>query len=541
MKFPFAAVIASFTTTVASSQPTTNFKERCTTISSTLQLDYPFTVNIAEYLAPNVTVDPVSEGLNSTCVEQLAVFAPYPIPVGVCRLRLSVETTSQSETYVEVWLPEKWEGRRVLTTGTGGFSGCIQYSTLSLAASYGIASIGTDAGHNGTSAGAFYNQPEVFEDFSWRAVYASTVVGKAITKQFYEQDLGKSYYIGCSMGGRQGLTAVQRNPELFDGAVVGAPAHYYAGIMALYGIAVRELGFGSHAPLLGAEQWSWIQSEAIKQCDWIDGAEDGIIEDPTACHFDWTPLSCAWNATSTTCLTHAQIEAVSKLFAPVVHNGTTLHPTGFRHGYETVIAAFMSAPILGDAINEYYRYIIYSDISWNISTLTLDDALRAYTLDPANFSASNPDISAFRNRGGKIIHWHGAADQTIPEGASDAYYEAVKTKLNATVADLDGFYRYFKPGGVNHCVGGPGADLMGQAGGFVAASGPGDSMLESIVEWVENGNAPDFVRGTKLNSNGEVVFRRKHCKFPLVNAYIGTAGNGADEDGWRCVERKEQV
>ena len=83
MRFSFAASLAGFIVTAASSHPTTNFQERCTTIPEALQLDYPFTVNIAEYLAPNVTVDPVSEGLNSTCVEQLAVFAPYPIPVGV--------------------------------------------------------------------------------------------------------------------------------------------------------------------------------------------------------------------------------------------------------------------------------------------------------------------------------------------------------------------------------------------------------------------------------------------------------------------------
>ncbi|CAI6293966.1 unnamed protein product [Periconia digitata] len=541
-----ASVFVLIATSQASLKPK-NFQERCLALSQTVQSnDYPVTVNIADYIAPNVTLDPLSEGVNSTCAEQLAMLGPYPIPVGVCRLNLRVETSSQSETMVEVWLPERWEGGRVLTTGTGGLSGScniggwktgIQYSTLSFASSYGFVSIGIDAGHSGTSAGAFYNKPEVFEDFSWRAVYASTLVGKEITKQFYQQDLGKSYYMGCSMGGRQGWATIQRNPELFDGVVAGAPALDYAGLMALFGTALQEIRLGTDDPLLSAEQWSAIQYESFKQCDLIDGANDGILEDPKACHLDWKPLSCATNTTST-CLTTTQISAASKLFSPVLYNGTTLLPTGFDHGIELLLSSYLNTSIISETLTEYYRYIIYNDLTWNISTLSLSDAKYAHDLDRANFSAFDPDISAFRDRGGKVLHWHGAADMVIPAGISDAYYAAVQTKLNATTAQLDEFYRYFRTGGVYHCTDGPGASSMGQFGGLTTAGGttPEDNMLLRIVEWVERGGAPEFVEGAKVGVDGEVEFRRRHCKFPRVNVYSGD-GDGKDEDGWQCVER----
>jgi feruloyl esterase len=103
------------------SLPSSSFQERCVALAGNIDLDQPFTVNIAQYLPPNATIDYKAEGLNETCVAYNAT--AYPIPVGVCRLNLRVETTEQSEVYMEVWLPEHWEGR-LLTTGNGGLAGC---------------------------------------------------------------------------------------------------------------------------------------------------------------------------------------------------------------------------------------------------------------------------------------------------------------------------------------------------------------------------------------------------------------------------------
>jgi feruloyl esterase len=414
----------------------------------------------------------------------------------------------------------------------------IQYPELALGASYGFASFGTNAGHNGTSGGALYQQPDVLEDFVWRAVYTGANVGKSISKQFYGKDCGKSYYIGCSSGGRQGFKAVQQNPELFDGVVAGAPAVNILAHLAWFATARESLGFSANSSLLSIEQWAAVQKEALNQCDALDGASDGILEDPTACKFDWKPLVCTANSNSSSvCLTMAQVEGAAKLFAPVTFNGTFLH-SGHLHGYETDFITFLYLPLVTDWINEAFRYLVYEDLFWDFASFTTEDAFNAVVLNPGNISSFEGDISAFRNRGGKILHWHGTADQLLSMGMSDLYYNNVRMTLNASVAELDDFYRYFRASGVGHCSGGPGANYMGQTGGTAASDHPNDNMLMRMVAWVENGEAPEFVRGTKFVNDTTALgieFTRKHCKYPRVNMYKGT-GNGTDEEGWECVE-----
>jgi feruloyl esterase len=122
MYSPYLHVLVGLVTSSTATNPSANFKDKCTTLANNVKLDYPFTVNVAQYLPPNATIDLAAEGRNATCIEYQ--MDPYPIPVGVCRFSLKVTTSNTSETYVEVWLPEKWEGR-VLTTGNGGFNGCM--------------------------------------------------------------------------------------------------------------------------------------------------------------------------------------------------------------------------------------------------------------------------------------------------------------------------------------------------------------------------------------------------------------------------------
>jgi feruloyl esterase len=112
--FPLFGLLAT-----ALSIPSSSFQSKCAALASSIELDQPFTINVAQYLPANATIDYKAEGLNETCSDAVA----YPIPIGVCRLNLRVETTERSEVYMEVWLPENWEGR-LLTTGNGGLAGC---------------------------------------------------------------------------------------------------------------------------------------------------------------------------------------------------------------------------------------------------------------------------------------------------------------------------------------------------------------------------------------------------------------------------------
>lgn len=366
-------------------------------------------------------------------------------------------------------------------------------------------------------------------------MYTGTVVGKAITKQFYGRDCGKSYYIGCSSGGRQGWKAVQQNPELFDGVIAGAPAFDFFAHLAWFGYAFETLGFNTSS--VSATQWEAVQNEVMKQCDGLDGAHDGILEDPTACKFDWKPLLCSAGSNSSNCLTPAQVNSAAKLFAPISYEGTFLDP-GHLHGYETTLIAYLYTSLVQGWITEGYRYVVYQNLDWNPSTLSLKDAVTALQANPSNLQTFDADISAFRDRGGKIMHWHGTADPLLSPAISNLYYTKVQQALKASVADLDHFYRYFRASGVGHCAGGPGANRMGQMSRTGAGDDPDDNMLMRIVEWVEKGHAPEYVRGTKyVNDTAAlgVEFKRKHCRYPKVNVYKGS-GNGTDEEGWRCVE-----
>lgn len=323
---------------------------------------------------------------------------------------------------------------------------------------------------------------------------------------------------------------------MFDGVIAGAPAIDFWAVVSFYGYAFQDLGFNTSSVTLA--QWAAVQQEILSQCDGLDGAKDGILEDPAACIFDWKPLVCSTVSNSSTCLTTDQVEAAAKLFRPITYNGQFIHP-GHNHGYEPDLIGIEYSGIISTWLLETFRYVIYENPSWDLESFTIADVLYAIQQDRAGAQVNtfNGDISAFRDRGGKILHWHGLADQYLSSRMSDLYYNKVRSTLKASVADLNDFYRYFRASGVGHCSGGPGANFMGQLGGDVTVDTPDDSMLRRIIEWVEEGDAPEFVRGTKFINDTAALgidFTRRHCKYPKVNRYFGEH-EGLYEGGWTCV------
>ncbi|KAF2791093.1 feruloyl esterase B-1 [Melanomma pulvis-pyrius CBS 109.77] len=511
-----------------------SFSSKCTSFGSSLHIgSHPFNVTIAQYLPAASVINTTAEGSNVTCAGYND--AP-PISVNLCRIGLTVKTEGEGEVILETWLPEEWNGR-FLSAGNGGFAGCIQYQDIAYGVSYGFATVGTNNGHNGTSAGAFFHQPEVLRDFVWRALYTGVEVGKDITKQFYHKESCKSYYIGCSTGGRQGWKAAQAYPELFDGIIAGAPAIAWNGQLGWFGEMLTSLGTNTSATWLDAANWAAVQEEVMAQCDGLDGAVDGILEDTRKCRLDVTPLLCSSNGDKEGCLSQIQAETMEKVFSPFLVDGEVQH-SGASHGYESALYEAFVGPLLEGWLQEWYAYVVYQDLSWTRANFSIDDVHAAFALNPYNVQTFDTDLSAFRDLGGKILHWHGQADQLLAVGNSDRYYDSVKATMNATSTELDEFYRYFRISGINHCFGGPGAGMLGQGGGVAAGNDPDDNMLMRIVAWVEEGAAPEFVRGTKFVNDTPslgVEFTRRHCKHPAVNVYTGT-GNGTDEAGWTCVE-----
>jgi feruloyl esterase len=487
---------------------------------------------------PNVTVysgTHIAAGTNITLPQYASLETcnrPYQVvDVEICRLAMYVNTSDNSGIHLEAWLPSNWTGR-FLSTGNGGTGGCIQYEDIAYGASFGFAAVAANNGHNGTS-GVEFAIPDVLEDFVWRSLYTETVVGKAVVKAFYEQDYTKSYYLGCSTGGRQGFKMAQSYPELFDGIVAGAPAMAFNNLTSWSGHFLPITGTNTSDTFLSPAQWAMVQADVMKQCDGLDGVVDGILEDPELCHYKPITLQCPSTATNTSaCLSAAQVKTVSAVLADYYgENGALVYPR-LQPGAEAASAEVILTGAAFPYTRDWYRYAILNDSTWDPATLNSTYAAQAADLNPFNAETWEGDLSAYRNKGGKLLHYHGQADPIISSANSPRYYEHVVTTMGAPPAELDDFYRFFRISGMGHCSGGVGAWQIGQdAGGDVD---PQKNVLMRMVEWVEKGSeaAPESVTGVKyidvslagfvgMSANlidvrvGHPVFRRRIRKEAL--------------------------
>ena len=234
----------------------------------------------------------------------------------------------------------------------------IQYRDIAYGTQYGFAAVATNNGHNGTSGGAFFHAPEVLKDFAGRALYTGVQVGKDIATQFYKRKPGKSYYIGCSTGGRQGWYAAQNYPDLFDGIISGAPVLAFSGQLVFTASTLTTLGNNTSVQWLDAVHWAAVGAEVMKQCDALDGAVDGILEDTRKCQLDLIPLLCSTDAGRKGCLNEAQAEVVKKVFSPFVVDGKVVH-SGASHGYESAFFPTITSSTVEAWVYEWYAYVVY--------------------------------------------------------------------------------------------------------------------------------------------------------------------------------------
>jgi pimeloyl-ACP methyl ester carboxylesterase len=190
-----------------------------------------------------------------------------------------------------------------------------------------FASVGTDNGHDGGGgsdpgdAHQFLNNPEVVNDFAFRAIHVGAEIGKQIVKRYYARAPAKSYFLGCSTGGRQGTQAALKFPDDFDGIVGGAPATDFNHAIGAVGMISRYFG----APASPSEAspkwitpdlWALVSAEILRQCDSLDGVVDEIISDADACEFRPEALQCTIDETAN-CLTPTQAEALRNLYSPL--------------------------------------------------------------------------------------------------------------------------------------------------------------------------------------------------------------------------------
>ncbi|KAB8252939.1 tannase and feruloyl esterase-domain-containing protein [Aspergillus flavus] len=394
------------------------------------------------------------------------------VTVDLCRVALYVETSNRSSVTTEIWLPRNWTGR-FLGTGNGGIDGCIKYEDLAYGAANGFAVVGSNNGHNGTTAASFYQNSDVLADFAWRA----TVIGKEITQAFYGEPHRKSYYLGCSLGGRQGINSAVEFPDDFDGIIAGSPAVDFNSLVSWRASFFPITGSANSTDFISVSTWKdLIHAEVLTQCDTLDCVNDGIIEDPSLCNFCPEALKCTDDRINN-CLSPAQVEIVRKVFSPMYGEDGQLIFPAMQPGSEL------------EAADQLYtgKPFRYSKVA--------DD------LNPQNIRTWPNDLSNYEKRGGKIITFHGQQDGKITSFNTERFYNHLATAMNMSSSELDNFFRFFRISGMSHCSSGPGAWAFGQGGSPAPAMTPfngNENILAALVAWVEHGVAPETITGTNI-------------------------------------------
>ncbi|OGM47214.1 feruloyl esterase B precursor [Aspergillus bombycis] len=424
---------------------------------------------------------------------------PYQVvPVDLCRVALYLETSNRSSVTTELWLPRNWTGR-FLGTGNGGIDGCIKYEDLAYGAANGFAVVGSNNGHNGTTAASLYQNSDVIADFAWRALHLSTVIGKQVTNAFYGESHTKSYYLGCSLGGRQGIHSAVDFPDDFDGIVAGSPALDFNNLVSWRASFFPITGSTDSAEFINVSTWkNVIHPEVLVQCDTLDCVDDGIIEDPTLCNFRPEVLMCT-NDRKDNCLSPAQVEIVRKVFSPMYGEDGQLIFPAMQPGSELEAADKLYAGKPFSYSEEWFQYVVY-DPSWDPAEFDIHDAKVTDDLNPQNIRTWPNDLSNYAKRGGRIITFHGQQDGKITSFNTVRFYNHLLTTMNLSASELDNFFRFFRISGMSHCSSGPGAWAFGQGGSPAPTMTPfnsNENVLAALVAWVERGIAPETITGTK--------------------------------------------
>ena len=432
-----------------------------------------------------------------------------------CRVAATLKPSADSNIKIEVWLPAaNWNGK-FMGVGNGGFSGAIGYGAMREPLLRGYAVASTDTGHEGGGADASWalGHPEKQIDFGYRAVHEMTLKAKAFVAAFYETAPRLSYWNGCSSGGKQGLKEAQRFPDDYNGIIAGAPANNWVHLLTSM-MAIAQAVRVDPASAIPQTKYPLINDAVMAACDQLDGVKDGVLENPQRCRFDPAVLQCK-GAVSDSCLTQPQVAALKKVYAPVRNSRTQSEiypglPVGSELGWANLPQPFG----IGET---HFKFIVFENPAWDFKTMNFDaDVAHAEAVDAkvGQFTATDPDLSAFKRRGGKLLQYHGWNDQQISAQNSVNYRDSVVAKMGG-VQQTDDFYRLFMVPGMLHCGGGPGTDRF-------------DS-IAALEKWVEGGVAPARLEASH-QTNGNVDRTRPLCPYPQIAVYSGSGSTDATEN-----------
>ena len=443
----------------------------------------------------------------------------------------------------EVRLPAQgWNGKFYMA-GCGGFCGTLDsdrpgfVNAMNHGLKRGYAAAATDSGHWGASvvdARWAWNNRLAEIDWGWRGVAETTRAAKEILKAYYGQPQQKAYFAGCSTGGRQANMAAWKFPNDFDGIVSGSPALDYPGLVATFFAWVVQANAGPDGKdVLNKAKVSLIQKKAVEACDAKDGVTDGLIDDPRACDFRPAALQCA-AGDQPDCLTRDEATVVEKWYAGARNGkGEQLYPGGVPVGSEAFWPLWLTGMEKGGGrllpvfAADFLRYMAFAEDpgeSYTPAQFDFDKDPQRLAPMQAIYNSDNPDLSKFRERGGKLLMYHGWADPLVTPQKTVDYYEAVETKMGGRAATQD-FLRLFMIPGFDHCglQAGPGIDQHGL------------DPLTALETWVEKGEAPQSLLATKRDKDGKTLWTRPLCPYPQRATYNGS-GDRSDAASFACAD-----
>jgi feruloyl esterase len=432
------------------------------------------------------------------------------IPIPICRI---VGVISPAINF-EVWLPtENWNGK-FQEVGNGGLAGSISFSDMRTALTRNYATASTDTGHSSNAPGdVWWTDPQQIKDYGYRSIHELTVAAKAMIRGFYGADPQYSYFNGCSTGGRQAFIEAQRYPDDYNGIIAGAPVYRVIQLRARH-VWTWQCNHEdlSEAHAIPTSKLPTIFNAVVAACDGLDGLVDGQVDDPRRCNFNPSSLLCQ-GTDNATCLTAPQVETLQCMYAG---------PRNPRTGEQFYPGVPMTSELdQGQSIGivpnpqytTFFNYTVFENPNYDFRSFNFDSDLdfalnKTYGGETLDFihTADNPDLSAFKSRGGKMIIYHGLSDPLPNPTETIRYYEQAVT---ASGNPSDQFLRLFLFPNVGHC-------------GGSAPGGPNTwDPVPPLEQWVENGIAPDKVIASRV-AGGVVTRTRPICAYPQAARYTGS-------------------
>jgi tannase/feruloyl esterase len=422
---------------------------------------------------------------------------------------------------------ENWNGK-FSVAGCGGFCGSLRpdkpgYSnSMNEALRSGYAVIQTDGGHQAESWDTDWaiGDDTALGLFAGQWIPHAVATGRGLIEAFYGESPSRSYFSGCSNGGRLGMYAAQRFPEYFDGIAAGGSIMDLTGSSGVHGLWLLQATRDAEGhPVIDQAKLPLLQEHVMKRCDRLDGVADGAVSRPELCEPDVIALQCA-GEDNRECFSVVEVDAIERLYQGATVNGEQLHPgvpPGSEHLWPIWIVGTREQPAWGELAatgNLRLTYGIPSSEPFNARDYVLADELENLQKYAGVLNAVDPDLSALEEEGGKLFYWHGVADPLLFADRALQYYDEAEQLMGAE--RLRRTVRFMMVPGQGHCW-----EKRGQVADIF-------DPLAVIDQWVETGVAPDEV----IAYDSAKEQSRKLCAHPAVAAF--TEGNPDRAENFVC-------